>query len=99
MHYVLVVCLICAACGSDPQATQDSSTVACEKLREHLLDVRVAGVTSHRDAHRAALSRSLGDDFVARCERTKTQADLDCEMAAKTTAQLRVCRASQRGER
>lgn len=84
--------LLCAGCGGEPDPVGESPTVACEKYREHLLDVRIAKVSSNRDAHRKALQNALGDDFVARCARTKTQADLDCEMKATTTERLRACR-------
>jgi hypothetical protein len=85
------IIVVLAACGSEPSPEQESAQPSCEKYREHLLDVRVASLSTHREKHRAALARSLGDGFVADCERRLTQADLDCAMAATTTEQLHAC--------
>jgi hypothetical protein len=90
----IIVSIVVAACGTEP-APSETARQSCEKYREHLLDVRLRGVSEHREEHRAALRATLGDDFVADCEQTRTQADLDCAMAATTTEQLRRC-SSQR---
>lgn len=85
-----------AACGSDPEpAQQESARASCEAYREHLLDVRLWGVTEDFDAHRAALRGSLGDDFMTRCESTLTQASFDCAMAAANSEDLRACEERQ----
>ena len=88
--FITSIIVLVAACASG-ESQQEPPKAGCEMYREHMLDVRVAHLTAHRDKHRAALKRSLGDDFVADCERRLTQADLDCAMAAKTTEQLRAC--------
>lgn len=95
MRQIIASCVFVAACSSGGSAPSESPRQSCEKYREHLLDVRLRGVTEHREEHRAALRATLGADFVERCEQNETQADLDCSMAANNTEQLRRC-SSQR---
>ena len=95
MRWVFASIVVVAACGGGSSAPSESPRQSCEKYREHLLDVRLRGVSEHREEHRAALRATLGDDFVARCEQDKTQADLDCAMGANTTEQLRRCSSQQ----
>jgi hypothetical protein len=96
MHLIIAsVVVAIAACGNDSERTrQESAQTSCETYREHLLDVRLRGVTEDLDAHRVALRGSLGDDFIAQCESTLTEASFDCAMAATTSEQLRACDAT-----
>lgn len=67
---------------------------SCEKLRDHLIDVRVksdgaagADAAQHRDAMKAA----LGDDFVDSCERSMSAEQLHCAMNARDLGATRDC--------
>ncbi len=65
---------------------------SCEKLRDHLIDVRV-GDTHDRDAaqHRAAMKAALGDDFVENCLHTMTVDQLKCAMSASDLGATSEC--------
>jgi hypothetical protein len=65
----------------------------------HVVDVRLEGVTQDRDAHRAALLASLGDQFVDRCIAETTPEEHRCAMAASTIDTLRACSAPEGGAR
>jgi hypothetical protein len=62
--FVAVVC----GCGSDSERSQQD-TGACARLRDHVVDLRVAGLRDDREAHRQALHQALGERFVARHRR------------------------------
>jgi hypothetical protein len=69
-----------AAAGCTHDETVDRQS--CEKLRDHLIDVRVAGTDPDAAQHRAAMKTALGDDFVENCERTMSVDQLHCAMRA-----------------
>lgn len=78
----LVLVVMCAAgCAHDETVDRRS----CEKLRDHLIDVRVS-TDGKADAdapqHREAMKAALGDDFVDNCERTMSVDQLHCAMRA-----------------
>lgn len=78
------------ACAADSSDESRPSTSACEKLREHVIDIRVAEVQQDRDAHREALRRALGKEFVGRCVE-EPRARYECEMKATSIDGLRNC--------
>jgi hypothetical protein len=84
------------AAGCSERSDQRSK---CERLLDHVADLRLQGVTTVgaqgdperiMSAHRAALKRSLGDDFIASCEQM-TGAEVDCGLTARDHAALLAC--------
>lgn len=84
---LLLVCL--ASCGNED--ADESRVGRCERLRDHLVDVRLADATGvDKEAHRAAMKQALGDRFIARCA-DLDDAHLDCAFAASDNAALAAC--------
>lgn len=81
--------LLACASGEDAPATVPRRD--CEQLREHLVELRLAGVTTDREQHRRALEHSLGDDFLASCQ-ALPRAHVQCARAAADTSALAACR-------
>lgn len=85
----LVACLV--ACGGEREDT-DQSTHACERVRDRLVDLRLADATGiDRKAHRETMRRAMGSDFVARCESSMTRSQIDCVLQAADAASAREC--------
>ncbi|HEX5076058.1 MAG TPA: hypothetical protein VFW03_22785, partial [Gemmatimonadaceae bacterium] len=70
------------------------TTAACQRLRDHVVDVRVAEIHQDREAHRTALRTALGARFVTECL-NQSSARFDCEMKAATIDGLRACAAAE----
>jgi hypothetical protein len=85
---VAVSVITLAGCTHDETVDRRS----CEKLRDHLIDVRV-GNTQDRDAaqHRAAMKAALGDEFVDNCLHTMTIDQLECAMRASDLGATHDC--------
>lgn len=81
-----------SGCGDESPPQQDHA--ACQRLRDHVVDLRVAEVDQDRDAHRDALKRALGTEFMARCE-SQPRSRFDCEMKATNIDGLRSCATSE----
>ena len=90
---VLVLALGAANGCSGGAADAERTATACERLRDHVIDLRVAEVHQDRDAHRAALRRAMGRGFVSTCM-DQSDAHIDCEMKATTIDALRACAAA-----
>lgn len=76
------------ACSSDEH--DGVSRTDCEKLRDHVVDLRMETVTADHDQHRAALRSSLGD-FVTTCTDSTSPEQLRCSLAAADFASLAAC--------
>src|SRR5262249_29946259 len=75
----LVLVVGCTASHDDDPASRD----ACERLRSHIIDVRLAGMTEvDVAAHRAAFESSLGDAFIESCGRALTVRQARCALEA-----------------
>jgi hypothetical protein len=79
-------------CTSDA-GDAERSTTACERLRNHVVDLRVSEIHQDQEAHRTALRRALGSSFVAQCK-DQSSARFECEMKATNIDGLRDCAAS-----
>jgi hypothetical protein len=90
--------LALAACGANDVAddvSKDERVASpCEQLRDHLVDLRVAdatGTPAQLAQHRAAMTRALGDDFVASCEDNLDSQQIACSTAATDLAAVSAC--------
>jgi hypothetical protein len=89
--------LMIASCSSS-----NDKRGRCERLRDHVVELRLHGVTTAGAqgdparilaAHRAALKRALGDDFIGRCERLSSE-EVECGIAASDHTSLLACNAT-----
>ncbi len=75
-------------CGAEPDTVTRRD---CERLRDHLIELRMDTVTADVEHHRAALRAALGDAFVTGCTDTTTEQELRCALGAHTHDQLIAC--------
>jgi hypothetical protein len=80
-----------AGCTStDDESPADRE--ACLKLRTHVIDVRLTGMTNvDVEAHRAAFERSLGDDFLDSCGKTFSVRQVKCAVEASDSDAIEAC--------
>ena len=96
--FVLVSISLLVGCNGDDETTVESVVRPCERLRDHLVDLRVEGTRGEPDEvvarHRAAMRQALGDDFVASCERKMAASEIDCAAKATDFAAVTACQTS-----
>jgi hypothetical protein len=81
------------ACTSEESPASEAS---CAEMRDHLIELRLRdaqGAVPHVDvaAHRAALSKALGDGFVESCHSTLTIAQARCALDARNSTAAAAC--------
>lgn len=76
----------CGAASNDPVSRQD-----CERLRDHVVELRMQSVTADRGQHRTALRATLDDTFISSCVESTTADHLKCVLAAKDSDSLVSC--------
>jgi hypothetical protein len=79
---------VITACDSDSDAV---SRQDCERLRDHLIDVRMQSVTADQDQHRIALRSALDDSFITSCVESTDRSYLHCALAATSSDALLAC--------
>ena len=84
----LLFLLAAAACSGDDEPTKPDRA-ACERFRDHVVELRLFGNTD--PTHRANLRKAFGDDFVRDCMARTSRAELDCAMTSKDLASLQGC--------
>ena len=90
----LVLVVICTvACAQQGNATP--SREQCQRLRSHVVELRLAGVSvAGTDSHRDALTRALGDEFVDKCQQLSMR-EVTCALAAKDSVSVTACSTSR----
>lgn len=88
------IALVIAACAAHQEP--ENPEARCAKLRDHLVDLRLDDVRGSAagldlDAHRAAMKRALGADFINECAARMSEAQLDCAIASKTLSASSGC--------
>ncbi|MGE3601565.1 MAG: hypothetical protein AB7N70_39175 [Dehalococcoidia bacterium] len=87
-----VFCVLLASCTSNDG---DSRKRECERLRDHLVDLRVAQANVDGAAHREAMTKALGESFASSCE-ALSQRERDCAFKATDAAAAAACSTSNR---
>jgi hypothetical protein len=87
--------LVVMACGADDTDVKERARpTQCEQLRDHLVEVNLDGAQSiDKSRYKAAMKRSLGDDFIAQCERMPA-AQRECALDAQDSTAVAVCSAT-----
>lgn len=87
----VVAALLASGCSEEHGSA--GSRERCEDLRDRLVDLRMASVTTDREAHRASLRASLdeGGAFVRRCVDELSSDQVTCGLAATDPAALGRC--------
>ncbi len=95
MKETLLVLLFVVGCGTEEadDAPGPAPVTRCERLREHLVDLRLAGVESiDKEAHRTAHVAAMGSDFLAACANLP-DASITCALQARDGASAAACSA------
>src|SRR5690349_10175127 len=83
--------LVFAALGCSGGSEETERTVAaCQRLQDHVIDLRLAEIQQDREAHRRALQQALGRQFVTECMNQTTES-YECELKATSIDGLRNC--------
>ena len=91
MRKILLVLILVAACGEDQDVAETAELTRCERLRDHLIDLRLAEATNvDKDAHREAMRNALGTSFLGECARMP-ESDRDCALEATDTNAAAAC--------
>ena len=79
------------SCGGDDDSESSAHETPCERLRDHLIDLRLADA-KHVDqaAHRDAMKQSMGAEFLASCAKLDS-AEVNCALDAPDTASASGC--------
>lgn len=80
------------ACSSG-SAPDEVTTRDCEKLLDHVVNLRMQDVTADQEQHRAAIRGAL-DGFVPSCVESTSVERLRCSLKAKDAAALAACASS-----
>lgn len=97
-NWIAITALLVAACNGDDESDKAGRTEQCERLRDHLIDVRLAGSESlgtiELEKHRAILTTAMGAQFLETCSSTLSDQQIGCLLAAGKSDDLNGCSAS-----
>ncbi len=87
----LIAVLALAACGTGGE--EGVSRRACERYRDHLVELRYQGAGSDSDitAHKRAMKQALGEKFVSSCESKLSMSELQCGLHANDLKSATAC--------
>jgi hypothetical protein len=90
---LVLVALSSFQCGSASEEDDVTERAArCERVRDRLIELRLADATGvDRSAHKAAMQRTLGAEFIDRCASEMTAAQIDCTLGASDVAGAAAC--------
>jgi len=87
----LVLLALIASCGGDDDRDPPTQETPCERLRDHLIELRLADARRiDRAAHRDAMKQAMGDDFLASCAKLD-RAEIDCALDARDAITASAC--------
>jgi len=89
---IVVIAMFGIGCSSNDDEVDREK---CTKLRDRMIALRLAGLEAspgvNAAAHRAALEQSMGDEFIASCQRSLTASQIRCAIAADNLANAQEC--------
>ena len=86
----IVVAIMLGACASSDKS-EHATQAQCERVRDHLVELRVAGTQADARAHANAIKEALGSRFTDQCVATVDRAQVDCSLAAKDATSALSC--------
>jgi hypothetical protein len=86
----LVVVITLGSCASSDKSER-ATAAQCERVRDHVIDLRLAGTQVDVQAHRDAIKDALGSRFTEECVATVDRAQIDCSLAAKDATSALSC--------
>ncbi len=85
-----VLLLGCAERSNEP-APSPTLDDRCGSLRDHLVALRLDGVTADRAKHERAHREALGAGFLEDCAKSRDDAQLSCALAATDSGAVSAC--------
>jgi thiamine pyrophosphokinase len=92
----IVLLLLFAGCGGGEEDDALARAQQCERLRDHLVDLRLSTATNlgkELEQHRAALTQALGPQFIETCTKSTSEAQVACVLAAQDSQAATDCNA------
>ena len=84
-----------AGCGGDDGGDVSDRSQQCARVRDHLVELRLAESHGLRkadlDQHRLVLSRAFDSSFLETCTSASTEASLDCVIRAMDSQAAAAC--------
>jgi hypothetical protein len=84
----MVLALAGCAASEDSDAARERR---CERLRDHLVGLRLVGANVDLEAHRAAIKQALGHKFIDTCASGLTTDQINCALAESDSARALEC--------
>lgn len=100
--WILITAFVaaCSGGGSDESDTT-ARTEQCERARDHLVDLRLAGTEAlgkiEIEKHRAILTSALGTQFLDNCTHALSDQQLACLLAADDSDDINGCNTASSG--
>lgn len=89
MNRILLLLAVVGGCATRGEV--ESKAQRCERLREHLIDVRFGDTPADgATARRKAMKRAMGNEFLDRCLKLDDE-QLSCTLAAKDHKAVAAC--------
>ena len=80
------------ACGTDEDDVAPLPETPCERLRDHLVELRMADVTGvDVEPHKQAMRQAMGPSFLASCARDLTPSQIRCATVAVDSNAASAC--------
>jgi hypothetical protein len=85
----------CGTCGTDEEHDSPTPSTPCERLRDHLVELRMADVRGvDVEPHREAMKQAMGSTFLTTCAKDITSSQLGCAMASSDLVSAGQCMTS-----
>jgi hypothetical protein len=96
LRFILAIGLAAGGCSNGREISeQDELLHHCERVRNHIVELRLADTTGiDRERHRELMRGTLGDDFVGSCARTLTMAQVKCVLGSADSESATACHQS-----
>jgi hypothetical protein len=86
----LVGVIALGGCASSDKSER-ATAAQCERVRDHLVNLRLAGTQADAQAHAEAIREALGSRFTDQCIATIDRGQIDCSLAAKDATSALAC--------
>src|SRR6187402_3109081 len=89
---IVVLVVVAGGCSGDDEESGTSHMTRCEKLRDHVIDLRLSQAPGvDVDAHRKIIRNALGVDFLKSCSENLSEAQVDCALVAADSQAAAAC--------
>jgi hypothetical protein len=96
LRFILAIGLAAGGCSNGREISeQDELSHHCERMRDHIVELRLVDTTGiDRERHRELMRSTLGDDFIGNCARTLAMTQIKCVLDATDSESATACHQS-----